>query len=482
MNEETQKLTIEEVVVITTSNNNMEAFITFTGLYDGLITVEKVYEIIKTYNIKYGVDSVLVRKVLDEYKKNPSACLNKEYLIARGIPMKPGRDGYIEFYISENAPVSIDESGKADFRNIEKFHTVQEGQKLARLHKMIKGTAGYNIFAEEIKPNEVTDVNIKLGSNVHFNSENEIISDKMGIYNKIRNVISVSEVLAINGNVGLESGNLQYAGVIKIGGGIERGAEVRSNNDIYVSGLVESGHVKSGGSFNVSGGINTKNEGVIEAENGVNSSFIENSTIISEGPITVVSSIIASAVSSYSHITLLKEGNKIVGGELLALEYIAADVIGNQNETPTIIHLGTHPKFSKLYDSTLKELQFKEGKFSDYVEKIREIKEYITRMHGKITDLKKIEFKKIFDDYKELESEINELKKQLEIYKVKRYYKDNVYLHVRDTLFPGVVVHYFNITEKISQIYKHCSLKFIRSEARWSLETYSGPALEQQKK
>ncbi len=467
---------LANLIQVRADDHAMTAFVTFVQASANRITSGDIMDMLNNYGIRYGADEKLIHQAITSFNENMAGNLNREFPVAKGNPMDPGEDGRLEFFIKDSAPVAIDESGKADFRNIEKFRTVQDGQELVKIYPARKGSDGFNVYGERIAAPEVNDPRIQAGENVRLDMNNNIlIATATGIFDKKKSVVSVLQILEIKGNVGLESGNLKYEGVIKVKGNIERGAEVVSASDIFVEGLIESGSIKAGGSLTVTGGINTKNDGLLQIKKEVTASFIENSRVYSLGQVTVVSAIIGSTVISCSDITVLKDGGKIVGGEITALKHVVAGTVGNMSETPTVINIGAHFQYKKLYDKTYQEFQEAEEKYHEAIEKVKSLKDYIQRMKGKIPAQKTASIKTEFAEFKALEANYKKLEEKLNILKIQRYVDGDAFLSVKDILYPGVTIHYFNHTEKIEKEYKHCTLRFKKSEARMVLEPFSPP-------
>jgi hypothetical protein len=467
-----QNTPLRSFISVHLSENNMKAFIEFMvpGKH---IDAGEIMGMLNLEGIKFGVDQAAIERAVIAYRETPNEYIRKNILVAKGQEMIEGKDGYVEYYINELPPVNIDESGKADFRNIEKYKTVEKGKVLAKIYPRIVGKDGINIFGDITKTQEVMDAKLSAGENVTFNPLNgQYTSNVTGIYQKSKNTVSVSETLLVKGNVGLESGNLNYDGVIKIGGNVERGAEVTATGDIFVNGLIESGKIRSSGSLHVQGGINTKHDDCLYIKQNINTTYIEHSNIQCDGDINVVSSIINSNITSSGNIRTIKEGSKIVGGELMALDHIYTDNLGNVNETPTNVQVGIHYAYNKEYKNSIERSSQLENTLKEYVLKINQIKEYIQRMQGRISTEKKISFKNDFDAYKKLESEFSGLKEKIEKLKNLRFNEIDAYISVRDTIFPGVVVHYYSFIEKINQTYKHCTLRFSKSEGKMYVETY----------
>lgn len=473
MTQQPTNFPLKSLISIDVSNDHMSGYIQFLIASKANITAGDIMDLLNSEGIRYGVDQAAIERAVLAYKENPAENAKKRFLIVKGLPMVEGKDGRIDYFINEQPPVNIDESGKADFRNIEKYKTVEKGKLLARVFPMEPGKNGVDVYGETIKCHECRQVKANIGENVTYNEKTgEIIADVTGIYQRIRNVISVSQTLNVKGNVGLETGNLHYEGVIKISGNIERGASVSSTGDTFVEGIVESGKILCAGSLNVRGGINTKHQDCIHVKQSIIASYIENTTIECEGDLSIVGSIVGSNIISCGSIHLLKEGSKIAGGEITVLKNIFTDNLGNVNETPMTITIGVNYFFNKEFLKSLEILKDQETKLQEHILRISEIKDYIQRMQSHISDDKKIKFKAEFEEYKKLQSEHEQTKVRSEKLKHLRFYDQDPFISVKDTVHPGIVIHFFGFSEKIITPFKHCTLRFSKEEGRMMVETY----------
>jgi uncharacterized protein (DUF342 family) len=116
---------IESTVIYNYLTNN-------TKLFSELIDFNKINEIIATLKkIKSGeVKETLIRIV-----------------IAKGVPMVEGMDGWIKYYHPHNQRVVIGaRMGKADFRNLEKYITIKRDEKIATVFQGVPGKQGKDVL------------------------------------------------------------------------------------------------------------------------------------------------------------------------------------------------------------------------------------------------------------------------------------------------------------------------------------------------
>ena len=455
------------------SEDGVSAELILRGRYDPSISYENVIDLLNDYKIVFGVNSSAIKKLIQEYKDDIKGEVIHRTLAAQGKSFVPGIDGRIDFLIQEAPPVTIDESGRADFRNIDKYHTVQENEVLAKKTPAAPGEAGIDVYGQTIEPPIPHDPILEHGQNVGFNSAtNEYYAKTRGIFVRGKDRIDVSPVLEIPRDVGLESGNVFYDGHVKIGGNVERGSIVSAVGDVTVGGTAESGNITAGGSLIVRKGINTKQEQTIKVGGDITAVYMENAAAVAEGSIFVERSIIQSKLIAYGNITLTGPGSKLTGGDVIAYGNVSAAVIGNQNEIPTRVTVGLHSNNAEYYKLSLKELENVERELEKKQEQIDKIKIFVQRSRGNIPAGKKAEFRVIFKQYKDAQELKARVQAQVKEFVTGRYNREEVRLIAREVLHPGVEIHYRGYVEKIRAPMTKVVLRFKPGQEKPEIEAY----------
>ncbi|MCB1172306.1 MAG: DUF342 domain-containing protein [Leptospiraceae bacterium] len=383
-----------------------------------------------------------------------------EIIAARGLPMQPCEDGRVEFFIKKRPPVVIDDKGRADFRNIDRFTTVNDGERLARIYPPREGKSGMDIRGHEVVPREPKRPLLETGKNVIRLEEGEgrilCKARTHGIYIHSRNFIDVNPELAIQSSIGLETGNVKYDGNVRVGHNIERGSSLFCRGDLKVRGMVESDDVHVGGSMQVDKGIHASGQGLIKAAGDLRTNYIDNSHIFVEGSIEVQRSINASEIVCMGDLVVADKNGSISGGSVYCFGSIAASIIGNRSETATRIVVGHHVKNIELLKRELHNKEILGRNYEDSVIDVKKVNAFITRMRGKVPADKRLQFRQVFAHYKECKLKLEACLFHIERYKAGQYNKDEVRLIVRDVLHPGVVIQYRSHIEKITAPQSSC--------------------------
>ena len=441
------------------------------------IVYDEVISFLDERGIVHGVDPVRIKQQIEDYNKiareHPGEPLERDLVLAQGTPPEAGEDGRLEILVPEPPPVKFDESGRADFRNVSRFRSVDEGQTLAKLHPPKEGNPGRNVFGDEVKPNPPHVPNVEDGPNVSFvPGSNEYVARVHGIFVQDGDRIDVNPVLIIGNHVGLETGNITYDGNVRIGGNVERSALVSATGDVEIGGAVESGDVRTGGNLNVKKGINTKREGRIHVGGDLQTVYLDNASIEVDGHIVVYKSIITSDVIGYGDVSVTGQGGAISGGELYAFGSVSADVIGNKSGIVTKIYLGDHHKNMRYYQTHLKELEDVEKDLEKLKEKVVRIKQYVQRMRGKIPVDKQAEFRVIYKQYKEQVELRERVNQQVTEFRESSRNHEPVRVVARQTLLPGVQIHYRDSVEKITAPQSRVILKFVPGMEKPQMSAY----------
>ena len=438
------------------------------------IDFSAIIHLINEHEITYGLLEPEIHDLLKAYHDSRDP-VDLSVVIVKGKPVIQGENGRIEILVENTPVVTFDEDGRADYRNIEKYRTVEKGQLLAKIYPPVEGTPGINIFGEEVSPRPVYPVEVRPGPNVVQTSGTvECYARIHGIFIYNAKLLDVSAVLEIPGNVGLESGNVHYDGSVNIQGSIERGSKVIVDGDVTVGSAVESGSVHTGGSLTVRKGINTRQEDTVLVGGNLKATYVDNSILTVDGIVTVEKSIVASRIYCHSELVMTSRGSAITGGEIVCYGDITVDSIGNRTETPTKITVGEHYRNIQLLDQYLKELEGLLKQYEKVADEIVKIKILVQRRWGNIPVDKKAEFRMVFQQYREMQEKIQKTKERVEYYKRNRFKPDEVKIIVRDTIYPGVEIHYRTYVDKLKAPLSRCILKFKQGMEKPEMEGYRG--------
>ncbi len=384
-----------------------------------------------------------------------------DFVIARGIPAKQGKNGWIKFFFQRAQRVVLKEDGTADFRNINKYVHINEGDKLATLFEGVPGVPGVDVEGKPVYPNPIDRPKLTLGNNVLPKTiedpENpglqikEYYAAVSGVVFSTDNSLTVSPELNIDSSIGLGTGNINFEGAIRVKGTIEEGAVVNCTGSLNIEGNVESSEVSVGGDLEVKGGVKGKGKGVIRIKGDLHSKFIENAVLEVDGDCIIENFILGSKIYCLGNIVLTGDSSSLIGSDVIAYKGVTLASLGSSAQLDTTIEVGFHYKNDRLLNEGSARLIELDKELEAALPEIQKIKEVVQRTRGKLDDARKQKFKDVFDAYSKKSKTLELLKAKVEELRSARYNNDNVKLVVRNTAHPGATIKYRRQIDKIAK-------------------------------
>ncbi|MDD3311215.1 FapA family protein [Pseudodesulfovibrio sp.] len=238
-----------------------------------------------------GVDNDVLDEAVARSRDSDAVVADVE--IAKGVPPSPGRPGEVRLMFTKGSEVGErQDDGSINFRERGATACVDEGDEIARLIPPTSGHAGFDVLGREIPGEDGKPAVLKAGKDIRATGEpGETIvytaaSPGMVLYRD--DTLSISELLEINSDVDLSSGNVHVEkGSILIKGTVTTGAEVTARESVVVEGVVENAVIRAGADVTVSGGVLMEEGGIIEAEGAVTAKFMRNATIRAGGDVVI---------------------------------------------------------------------------------------------------------------------------------------------------------------------------------------------------
>jgi uncharacterized protein len=284
-----------------------------------------------------------IRRLIMEVSAN-----NKEitdHVLLEGQPPVDGGDSRIELAVNIMPLRVVQDSEKQmDFHDIMRINQVQKGQLLA--HKIPNTKAsrnGVNIFGETIHARDGRDsLFFKTGENVKVSEDGlRYFADADGQVKFRHNVLWVSKVFIVEGDLDFAVGNITFNGDVIIKGSIPDNFQIKADGNIVVGNSIGSSHVYAGNNLFVRNGIINRKKSRIIVQGDMRCRFIENSLVEIHGSAFIEEYILHSQIYCHNSVflSLLHKG-QIVGGETFAENSIDAKQLGNQNDIPTHLFVG----------------------------------------------------------------------------------------------------------------------------------------------
>lgn len=450
---------VDSSASIEVSPDEMQAIITLTaprptGKH---LKTKEVVAMLQSSGITYGIDESVIEDALEDDK------YYQPVVAAEGDKPVDGEDGVVTYKVRIEKKVEFeeDEQGKIDFYAKDLIENVVEGQVLAERSAPGEGKNGKTVTGKETPAKDGKMAEFKFGKGVVLsNDDMQLLAEYNGqvIFSVGR--ISVEEVLRVDGDVGLTTGNITFLGSVIVRGSVTDNMEVKAAGNIEVATSVEKAHMEAEGDIIIRQGIQGRDEGFIESTAGsVFFKFAQNVKIHAEKDVIADEAILHSHVSSNGSVICKGKRAQIVGGEILAGKEVRVKQLGAQSSTPTSIIVGTSPKLLKQ----LKDLEDAETVGMDKMDKLQKNIRALTLQKTTQRENFPIEKEDILSKMVIAEEKqhvhLNELgkdKQQLTEY-IEKLAKGGK-VHVEKTLFPGVRIEINGAILDIRDEYSHITL------------------------
>ncbi len=439
----------EPEISVIVSRDKMEAFLQIDlPKRSKPVILDQVMEKINSSGVSFGIDPEAV--------KSASELPGIRIKCATGQPPVNGTDAYIHYFIdmtNKGRPTEM-EGGRVDFKNLNMFTIVEQGELLAEKIPLTTGTPGIDTLGQPIPPKPGKEVPMPLGKNVEVADTTKVIASMAGQLLIINNKINVIPVIEIKEDVDLSTGNIEFVGSVIVRGSVQSGFTVKAAGNVEIYGTVSGGTVE-GKNIVIKMGIQGMQRGYIKASENIVAKFMENATVYAGNDVLVSDVLLHSRVNAGKRVIV--EGSKglITGGVIMAGEEIRAKVVGNLMSIATELGVGVNPMLREEYQTIRKDIKKMEISL-DQTQKalvILKAMDQSTMPPEKkemLLKLTKVLFN-LVGQIETMRNRLNEIELALEEMRFGR-------IKVADTMYPGVKVVIGTLIKPIREALKFVSL------------------------
>lgn len=312
-------------------------------------TVEQLMGKIKERGITYGIREDSIRKAVNLQAN--------DLVVAEGTLPVSGENAAIVMHVDmkkQGRPEEI-ENGRVDFKNLNLFIVVKQGDLLAERIPHTQGTQGVDIMGEIVAAKPGKSVMLPVGKNVKIVDEHKLIAALDGQVVIVNNKLSIDPTIQVKGDVDLSTGNIEFNGSVMVKGSVQTGFSIIAEGDVEIAGSISGGTVEAR-NITVRNGIQGMQRGHIKAREDIHSSFAENAKLIAGRDAIITEAILHSDISAGRKIVVQGRKGLISGGSAVAGEEILVKCAGNLMDMSTKLEVGINPMLKTEYALTKKEL------------------------------------------------------------------------------------------------------------------------------
>ncbi|MEW6647282.1 MAG: flagellar assembly protein A [Pseudomonadota bacterium] len=253
--------------------------------------VEDLRQALRLAHVEYGIDE-------DELQQAcaPAAPAGQPLPVAHGLAPQPGQDASIE-YLFELHPLKagreIDDA--IDFKDRGDVPQVEAGSVLARKQPAVDGVPGRDVHGRVLKVAKVKDARLQAGNGA------QLAPDRLAVMAQVAGnpVLTASGVIAvhpeyrIDGDLGYNTGHVDFAGRVIVNGTVQQGFRVKCGE--LVAKEIEGGEVEASGDVLVAGGVIGAR---VRADGVVKTKYLHTTHVEAMGDVLVQREVVESTVET----------------------------------------------------------------------------------------------------------------------------------------------------------------------------------------
>jgi uncharacterized protein len=367
------------------------------------ITLEALKEYISQKGIVYGL-------IGDDDFTNILASLKPKeegWLIAEGTPSQLGADAKIIYHFDTEALKvgTVREGGIIDFKDKGEIQQIKEGDLLVEKVPLVKEVPGKDVLGQLIPVDKAQDVLLLPGENTKGSEDGLKITATIGGRPALARDgrISVYPELRIEGDVGLETGHIQFSGHINVRGNIQEGFRVKGGRLTAME--INKAEVDLEGDIDIQGGIigsKVKTKGNIKAR------YIEASTIRALGDISVRDEVLHGDIEINGLLSMSSPAGKILSSTISARKGMEAAIVGSDASRPCLLIIGVDSQAKALSEHLGLEIENRKKEQEAGRKEIEKLKRESKNYDGQIAHLAQVQDRGILEQ-KSLKAQMEEL-------------------------------------------------------------------------
>ncbi len=411
-----------------------------------------IMEQIARIRVRAGIDEDAILMALEE---RPYCT---DIIVAQGKLPTPGRDGSIVYHFDTDSTArpELREDGTVDFFKLNNLHQCTKGQVLAEIIPEQKGENGFDVYGSVLLAREVKRVTFDHGRNMEKSKDGlQLISMVDGHVSLVGHAVFVSDVYSVE-DVGTSTGNIEYHGDVEVKGNVCENFSVKTDGNVFVSGVVEGAVIEAGGNIIIARGMHGQNKGRLKAGGNVIAKFISAAEVEAAGFVEA-EQFVNAKVSAGTNINADAGKGLITGGKVVAKGMINARNIGSPMGAATIVEIGTDVESKKQ----LAELQKSVGEKSKTIPQMKKVLEDTTKKLKAGVKLTQDQIKNarmlqvtLADSQAKIQEELKEIERLDKLLKN----EGPAQIVLRGTMYQGVVVSISGATMTVKKEYTYCRL------------------------
>jgi Predicted polymerase, most proteins contain PALM domain, HD hydrolase domain and Zn-ribbon domain len=357
-------------IEVALSPDSMTASLTLAA-EEGLgspLTVEKVIEACTAKGIVQGLEPYAIAEAVSDARAGKPVL---KRAIAHGRPARQSGSVKVDWLVHKatGALYSIREGDRADFKERDTMTRVEAGQAILHVIKTgDQGEDGADLLGRTVKAGSTS------GGDQAPEHDETVVEEKQedGSILYVAKVggellieglfgtggrVSIRERLAVQGDVGPETGNVKFPGAVQVAGSLRAGYSLVAGGDVGLGGAVEASLLSSDGRVRIAEGIKGGRKGTIRAKLGIEAAFAEQALLLCVEDLHIKNGCVLCNVKTNGRLLVSAEKGALIGGICRARKGIDVGNLGSENFAKTQVSFGQDYLIADQIDAEEREIE-----------------------------------------------------------------------------------------------------------------------------
>ena len=442
-------------IAVTISEDEMEAYVRVMPPLDGESYKESdLMQAVSQAGVVYGTKKETIAAIVSGKKYDENIC------IAQGKKPIDGVNGYYEFFFEtqkRTAPKVL-KDGSVDYSAYSDISMAKEGDKLAMYHPAVASVDGVTVRGTGVVAKPGRELAKLKGRNLAVSPDGIYTAGIDGLisYDADDNRLNVTDMLVIEGDVSVNTGDVRFIGDIYVKGNILTGMTVKSEKGgITVDGYVEGATLVAKKDIVLKNGMQGNGRGKVACSGTVSGKFFEQTVVDAQGSVNA-NSIMNCDISSGEDVIVSGRLGVIVGGHVSAIRRVEATMIGNMAEAPTKIWAGIAGDLFSMLSQIEKQIHEAEAEVAKLTQGIAKADAILEKEQEpeKLEMFRKRKME-IVRAKVERDARIIELQKKKEELLINMEKANAAKVIIQKNIFPGCSITINGVSAVVTETYRH---------------------------
>lgn len=380
----------EKGLSLIVTKDGLTAYLSPQGSESNPPTLKDVHRLLANRKVVFGVcDDKEIERQLDEAIKE-----NTSFQIAVGNPPEIGEPDQVTYHFDTNPfrVGTISEDGMMDWKERGEYPYVEKDTILATITPGRKSVPGKDIFGQALVADEVPRPRLFAGKGVRKSKDRLQLIAKVGGQPRLagRGNVAVIQTIDIKGDVGVETGHVDFEGHIEVHGAVEKGYRIKG--DSLRAKEILSDQVEIVGDVVVKHGILGGN---IVCGGRIKANHLNKSTVMAEDDVVVAKEVVECTIITNGK--CIVDGGTILSSKIYAKKGLKAGSVGSEASHSSKLVVGVDQIAKVKMEQCKNELTENRDKIDTMEKKIVLLNEESDRLNNELGQIAQIQDKHMVD-------------------------------------------------------------------------------------